>query len=60
MSGTSFSTTSIRMRTVWISWRVRIPRETVERAASLPGVVGYVKKPFDLDEVLALVEKYLE
>ena len=34
--------------------------ETVERAAQLPGVVGYVKKPFDLDEVLALVEKYLE
>jgi Response regulator containing CheY-like receiver, AAA-type ATPase, and DNA-binding domains len=34
--------------------------ETVERAAQLPGVVGYVKKPFDLDEVLALVEKYLK
>ena len=34
--------------------------ETVERAAQLPGVVGYVKKPFDLDEVLALVEKYLQ
>ena len=33
--------------------------ETVERAAQLPGVVGYVKKPFDLDEVLALVEKFL-
>jgi CheY-like chemotaxis protein len=34
--------------------------ETVERAAQLPGVVGYVKKPFDLDEVLALVEKHLD
>jgi CheY-like chemotaxis protein len=32
--------------------------ETVERAASLPGVVGYVKKPFDLDEVLSLVERH--
>ena len=33
--------------------------ETAERLAQLPGVVGYVKKPFDLDEVLALVEKHL-
>ena len=32
--------------------------ETVERAATLPGVVGYVKKPFDLDEVLSLVERH--
>ena len=32
--------------------------ETVERAAQLPGVVGYVKKPFDLDEVLSLVERH--
>jgi CheY-like chemotaxis protein len=30
--------------------------ETVEQAARLPGVVGYVRKPFDLDEVLALLE----
>jgi len=34
--------------------------ETVERAAQLPGVVGFVKKPFDLDEVLALVERFLK
>jgi len=33
--------------------------ETAERLAQLPGVVGYVRKPFDLDEVLALVEKHL-
>ena len=32
--------------------------ETVERAAQLPGVVGYVRKPFDLDEVLSLVERH--
>jgi CheY-like chemotaxis protein len=32
--------------------------ETLEQAARLPGVVGYVKKPFDLDEVLSLLERY--
>jgi CheY-like chemotaxis protein len=31
--------------------------ETLEQAAQLPGVVGYVRKPFDLDEVLALLER---
>jgi len=32
--------------------------ESVERAAQLPGVVGYLRKPFDLDEVLSLVERH--